>query len=188
MTLDKNNLYSQMLYVGLVCEKGNIYQKFWRFRYRKRLILQSKIWDQILNIMTEDVFNETDKILLENITKVIKDDDQLYKYYNVPLSIIGQIRENSYSDINSTHIAVKEREIIDLMKELNGELLANTKKIFVNKRLVHNILDSMHNLPRVFLPSNQSNYRKIDINDAIDYSFNSMNNQLKNKYSRYRKR
>ena len=81
--------------------------------------------------------------------------------------------------------------IINFMNDLVTELADLLKhKLFVDKKRVHLIIRTLHNLPRYFLDNSKTFIHDlkdmaIDFRSAIDYSFGNMNQEMKARYEKY---
>jgi hypothetical protein len=62
--LRKINIYGEILYVGLVAEKGRVFSELWKYNYRKTLKLHVGLWQRILNRMTDNDYTKEDEQLL----------------------------------------------------------------------------------------------------------------------------
>lgn len=191
MSLGKNNIYAQILYRGFVCEKGRVYSRLWKYSYRSILELQVDLWKKILSRMADNTYTKEDSDLLKYFIKLCGDKKEIGEFYNIHADFLSEIEKSIDSSIGKVSNCNEEIIIINFMNDLVTELADLLKhKLFVDKKRVHLIIRTLHNLPRYFLDNSKTFIHDlkdmaIDFRSAIDYSFGNMNQEMKARYEKY---
>jgi hypothetical protein len=193
--MDKNCLYSQILYLGFVSEKNRVFKKLWNQKLKKILLIELKLWSEIIHLMKTNDFSEKDEVFINYFIEICNRYSELKKYYNIVFDNINAYKQKDYMNIKSNIYSKKNEIIIGLMEDLIHELkvILNKRFSFKVKKQLYEILSSLHNLPRFFLEERTSNlqepmiYAGISFKDALEYSFLSMGNELNEKYIFYKK-
>ncbi len=79
-----------------------------------------------------------------------------------------------------------------LMSRLFMDLIVEINKTRIQKRRVYDLLCALHNLPRVYLGKNNETLCELMLEgileqDAIEYAFNNMSLDMKEKYKQFQK-
>ena len=191
MSLGKNNIYAQILYRGFVCEKGRVYSRLWKYSYRSILELQVDLWKKVLSRMADNTYTKEDSDLLKHFIKLCEDKKEIGEFYNIHADFLSEIEKSIDSSIGKVSNCNEEIIIINFMNDLVTELADLLKhKLFVDKKGVHLIIRTLHNLPRYFLDNSKTFIHDlkdmaIDFRSAIDYSFGNMNQEMKARYEKY---
>lgn len=169
------NVIGELLYIGIVAEKGRCYGIRWKFGYKKTLrshIIALYELQKSLQLTDEQsVRTEIEKFIV-----MCNENYEIGKFYNLTEKKIGRL-----------YIGVNNIVINQLMAQLFYDLIIAIKKTYINKRKVYDLLCALHNLPRVYLGKNKEtlcDLRKeaISEQDAIKYTFNNMSLDMKKKY------
>ncbi|MBP1903782.1 hypothetical protein J2Z32_000394 [Paenibacillus turicensis] len=188
----KNNIYGEILYIGLVAEKGRVFNEIWKYNYRKTLKLHVSMWQKILMRMCDTAYNNEDEQLLREFFELCKKRKDIGKYYNTLIesfSEIEQIITTCTENVDNTH---EETVIISLMNDLFLELTELLKpKLIVDRKKIHLVIRVLHNLPRFFLQNPQTYIYGLknvasSFYDVIEYSFGNMDQDMKDRYFKYK--
>lgn len=155
---------AEILYIGSVAEKGRCCGVRWTGKYKRVLKLHVFELRRIFSVFS-DVSSIDD--VLKEFRMICEKEYEIGKFY----STITWHESNQWSDIQEIF-----PEILQLMKKILDELGSELDKIFVNKRKVYNLLNCLHNLPRVFFDENEETlcnmkYRPITEKEALEYTF-----------------
>jgi hypothetical protein len=159
---------AEIIYIGLVAEKGRCYSTRWTNKYRKVIKLHISGLRKILYLFLDD--SNIDNVL-EEFRKICENETEIGKFY---VNIAW--REGvEWSDIKESHPKIL-RYMIQVLEEVDLEV----NKIFVNKKKVYILLNTLHNLPRVFFDENEETlcnmrYSPISEDEALEYAVANMN-------------
>ena len=177
------DVIGELLYIGIVAEKGRCYGKMWNVRYRKILKSHIEILSELLNSMFKDKI-EINELMIKFI-KVCSRNTEIGKFYKFSDSIKKQLdsKEIDWKRGESNYIEVDKLMIL-LMEELLGEV----NKFILNNRRIYYLLNVLHNLPRVYLGKKKETMCRIRQNsisekDALLYAFQNMNASDKERFS-----
>ena len=169
------DIIGELLYIGIVAEKGRCYGVRWKFGYKKTIkkhIIALNELQKCLQLDNKDVVRST----IENFIVLCEKNYEIGKFYNFSIKKLEKvdIGEN-YKKIN----LLIDKLFLDLLTELN--------KTYINKKKVYVLLCALHNLPRVYLGKNKKtlcnlNQEGISEQDAIKYSFSNMDSVMIKKY------
>ena len=177
--MNKQDILGELIYIGVVAEKGRCYGPKWKKGYkntlRKHLTLLYKL--SLLLYSKENNINEGLAECLELITS----DSEINKFYNINRElkdkiILGKIHLGNNND---------HRKIVNpIICKLLEMALETIKPIIVNKRRIYTILNSLHNLPRVYLGYEKSSLcglhqKEITIEDALTYANDNADDKIK---------
>lgn len=189
--LGKNNIYAQILYRGFVCEKGRVYSQLWKYSYRSILELQVDLWKKILSRMADNTYTDEDSDLLKYFIKLCRDKKEIGEFYNIQADFLSEIEKSIDSSMKKVGNCNEGIIIINFMNDLVTELADLLKhKLFVDRKRIHLIIRTLHNLPRYFLDNSKTFIHDlkdmaIDFRSAIDYSFGNMDQEMKARYEKY---
>lgn len=172
------NVIGELLYIGIVAEKGRCYEAIWKFGYKKtvrRHIIALNELQKCLLINDKQLVNAE----IEKFIAMCDENYEIGKFYHFSCKEIGELRFG----INS--IVVNQ-----LMAQLFLDLMKEIKKTFIQKRKVYDLLCALHNLPRVYLGKDKETLCKlmqdaISEQDAIKYAFDNMSLDMKKKYQEF---
>lgn len=169
------NVIGELLYIGIVAEKGRCYGIRWKFGYKK--ILRRHIL--ALNELQKCLFL-TDKQLINTVIEqfivICNQEYEIGKFYNF-----------SNIELEELHIGLNSMIVNQLMNQLFVDLISEINKTFIKKRNVYDLLCALHNLPRVYLGKDNETLcglmqEAISEQDAIEYAFDNMSLDMKKKY------
>lgn len=169
------NVIGELLYIGIVAEKGRCYGIRWKFGYKKilrRHILALNELQKCLLLADEQLVNT----VIEKFIALCNQNREIGKFYNFSDKEIGEL-----------HIGIDCIVVNQLMNQLFLDLITEIKKTFIKKRKVYDLLCALHNLPRVYLGKDNETLcglmqEAISEQDAIEYSFDNMSLDMKKKY------
>jgi len=169
------NVIGELLYIGIIVEKGRCYGTKWKFGYkktlRKHIIALNELQQCLFSTNTRTV-----KSAIENFITMCNENDEIGKFYNF-----------SDKNVSELQVGINSPVVNHLMNQLFFDLIAETKKICIRKRKVYDLLCALHNLPRVYLGKDKETLcglaqEAISEQDALEYAFNNMNFHMKHKY------
>jgi len=191
--MSKNNFYAEILYVGLVAEKGRAFSELKKFNYRKSLRLHVALWKRILIRMQEIEYTDEDEQLFKHIIEFCKSRKEIGKYYLPKINLISENEQQIKSEIEKTSNNEEDLVILNFMNDLMSELVELLKpKIFINRKAVYFTIRALHNLPRFFLNNPCTYIFELQnvfasFQEVIEYSFGNMDLEMKNRYLKYKK-
>lgn len=169
------NVIGELLYIGLVAEKGRCYGGRWKVGYKK--ILRRHII--ALNELQKCFYlkNESDiYTTIEDFIRICDDNYEIGKFYQfVNKSFKSMEWNKSYDKIN------------EWINELFQDLLLEIRKPCISKKNVYVLLCALHNLPRVYLGKDKETLcelrqEAISEQDAVKYAIENMSSTMKKKY------
>lgn len=174
------DIIGELLYIGIVAEKGRCYGMRWKFGYKrilKRHIIALSQLQKCLKISDKELSCS----IINDFFVICEKNSEIAKFYNFSVKKIDELMlGKSYEKINQ------------FMNELFCDLLKEINKPNINKRKVYDLLCALHNLPRVYLGSEKETLcnlkqQAISEEDAIKYTFDNLDTSLRNKYKSYNK-
>lgn len=190
MTMEKNSVFGEILYIGFVFEKGRCKSGgIWKNSYIRNLKKHIKLLEKVVECMQKQFEIEEDNILLRKVCHEIQTDKVLKKYYPFnkvinKINICETLITNCQED--NQHI-----EIINLMLKLIEDILVELDKgLRKDKEKITRMIFSLHNLPRVYLSKNENTLCLLEQNgitpeEAFEYSKLSMDENLLLKYKHF---
>ena len=172
------NVIGELLYIGLVAEKGRCYGRRWRFGY-KRIIYKHVA---ALNELQKYLLLTDEKAVyaaIENFISVCKENSEIGKFYDF-----------SNKEICDLQVGINSIVVNRLMDQLFLDLMIEIKKTYIQNRKVYDLLCALHNLPRVYLGKDKETLcglkqEAISEQDAIEYAFDNMSIDMKKKYQHF---
>ena len=169
------DVIGELLYIGIVAEKGRCYEKGWRFGYKRIIYKHVAALNELQKclLLTDE---KSVNAAIGNFITVCKENSEIGKFYNF-----------SDQEISELHIGINSIVVNRLMDRLFLDLLTEIRKTYIRKREVYDLLCALHNLPRVYLGKNKETLCRlkqeaISEQDAIEYAFDNMNTDMKKKY------
>lgn len=174
------DVIGELLYIGIVAEKGRCYGTHWKYGYKKTLfnhVVELYKLEQCLSSPNLDAISS-----INSFIKFCESNPEIGKFYNFSYcSIVKlEIREenDSFDKVNKL---IKEL-FVDLIKEMN--------RMFIRKKEIYDFLSSLHNLLRIYLGFDKDTLcdlrqPAISEEDAVKYAFQNMNEMMKIKYQKY---
>lgn len=173
------DVIGELLYIGIVAEKGRCYGVRWKFGYKK--ILKKHIWG-LAELQKCLQSSDSDAVLIiNNFVRLCNSNKEIGKLY-------------FFSDKEDNVLNIKKdgknfNRINKLMDALFADLKIEIDRPFIHKRKVYDLLCALHNLPRVYLGENKNTLcelkqQAICEEDAIKYSFQNMNDDMQVKYQK----
>lgn len=169
------DIIGELLYIGIVAEKGRCYGVNWKLGYKK--ILRKHII--ALNELQRCLHSNDEKMLHSTIESFIVLCEENYE--------IGKFYKFSNKHPNKFYIGKSYKKVNRLIDRLFIDLLTEINKVCINKRKVYDLLCALHNLPKVYLGRNKEtlcNLKQESVSeyDAIKYTFCNMNSSMIKKY------
>ena len=169
------NIIGELLYIGIVAEKGRCYKKVWRFGYKRILYKHVAALNELQKCLSSSD-EKLVKSVIEDFISLCNKNYEIGKFYNFSDKEIGEL-----------HIGINSRVVDQIMDGLFLDLITEIQKKFIQKRKVYDLLRALHNLPRVYLVNNRDTLCELMQNpiseqDAIKYAFDNMDLSMKNKY------
>lgn len=177
----KQDVIGELLYIGFVAEKGRCGGR-WKIGYKKTLKNHLFALSKLLETMADKKANMNSAI--KDFYKIGIDDPQIRKFYSISRDMLSQIENdkiiweegiNEFSKVNY------------LMMLLMNDAINEINSTFTSRRKIHNIIRSLHNLPRVYLGNGKKtlcelNQIEITQEEALQYTFQNMSEIHKRKY------
>ena len=181
--MEKNAVFGELLYVGLVFEKGRCRSSgIWKRSYSKSLKKHIGLLREIAKCMQKEFDIENDNYLLRKVYNEIQCDDILKKFY--PFNVaIDEVSKKNYL-ITVCNNNNKHMKIIELMIKLFENILFELDKGFKkDKDKISRLVFALHNLPRVYLSKEECTLCMlgqdgINLDMALEYSKMSMNEEV----------
>ncbi len=170
-----HDVIGELLYIGIVAERGRCYGKCWKFGYKKTLRRHVIELNKLQKCLQSDD-KEFVKAVIEEFISVCNDNPEIGKFYNFQTNQVDKLYVG------------KGNIIIDrFIKELFLELTTEINRPIIFKKKVYYILCALHNLPRIYLGKDKAtlcnlNQEGILERDAIRYSLENMTVDMKKKY------
>lgn len=169
------NVIGELLYIGIIAEKGRCYGTRWKFGY-KRTLRRHII---ALNELQKCLQSHDEKVVytvIEKFVEVCNENHEIGKFYNFSNKQIGEI-----------YLGKSNKIVNQLINEIFLGLLTEIKKPCIRKRKVYDLLCVLHNLPRVYLGKDKETLcelkqEAISEQEAIEYAFDNMSSDMKKKY------
>lgn len=169
------DIIGELLYIGLVAEKGRCYGVRWQFGYKRNLkkhILALNELQMCLQLKNEKKSHDT----IKKFIVMCGENREIGKFYKF-----------SDKQIDEARLGISYDKVERLINELFLDLVTELQKPYIHKRKVYDLLCALHNLPRVYLGRDKEticDLKQLGISeeDAIKYSFDNMNTSLKEKY------
>lgn len=173
------SVIGELLYIGIVAEKGRCYERRWKLGYKKTLykhIVALNELQKCLLLTDESIVNT----VIEKFIAVCKENSEIGKFYNFSDKVTGEL-----------HVGINYIAVNHLINQLFLDLIIEMKKTCIRKRKVYGLLCALHNLPRVYLGKDKETLcglmqEAISEQDAIEYAFDNMNADMKKKYQHLR--
>ena len=188
--MEKNSVFGELLYVGLVFEKGRCKSNgIWKHSYIKNLKKHIELLKRIAKCMQGQFSLEEDNLLLMEVCHEIQYDRELKKYY--PFSIVFDGTNINKALITDCKDENKHIEIIDLiiklLEDVSYELDKGLRK---DKEKISRMIFSLHNLPRVYLSKEENTLCSlgqagITSDEALEYSKLSMDESMLSSYKHF---
>lgn len=169
------NVIGELLYIGIVAEKGRCYGTRWKFGYKKilrRHIVALNELQRCLQLLDEKDAQNT-------IKQFIVFCDENYE--------IGKFYNFCNRQINEMNVGKNYKEVNQLINAMFLDLLTEIKKPYIKKRKVYDLLCALHNLPRVYLGKDKETLcelkqENISEQEAIEYAIANMSSDMRNEY------
>lgn len=172
------NVIGELLYIGIVAEKGRCYGTRWKFGYKKTLRRHIIALNE-LQMCLQSMDGKSVHTVIEKFIAVCNENNEIGKFYNFSnKTICDMYVGKSYNNVNQ------------LLNAMFFDLLREIKKPYIRKRKVYDLLCALHNLPRVYLGKDKETLCELKQNaiseqDAIEYAFDNMSFDMKEKYQKF---
>lgn len=183
--MDKNIIYSEILYLGFVFEKGRISKKKWNFIYKKHLRRQIALWNKAVMLMNNVQMTAEDVSFCKNFIKLCEYSNEFKKIYSCTYPRLKEYEKINFNGVTFVQDdSTESKVLITLMHDLIGEsaALLAVKKFCTPVKEIYVLLNTLHNIPRFFGDQPMDGKNKIDFKVTIEYTFSNMDNKLRSKY------
>lgn len=165
----------ELLYIGIVAEKGRCFGKKWSLRYRKILKCHIKILSELLDSMIKN-HTEVDSTIAKFV-EICDNNVEIGKFYKISDDVKNQLYEKS---IKWERGKCNYYKVDKLMQLIMKDLLGEVNKFIIKKQNIYYLLNVLHNLPRVYLGERKNSICElsqtgISEEDALLYTFQIMN-------------
>lgn len=176
-------ILAEILYVGFCFEKGRVYTNYLKPWYKKKLKSQVEIWVKLISIIDKPKLEREDYIIIEELKKMSR--SYGFKHYDAYISSIdfssldNVLQTNPFSDRQKELIKFIMVLLQDLQKVLKG---------YCKRKEVFFLLRTLHNLPKALFTEDElinKSQRALCCDDAINYAFSNMSDEMKLKYKQY---
>lgn len=169
------DVIGELLYIGIVAEKGRCYGIRWNGKYKRILKKHIFLLNGLLELISEEDVTKIESYINKFMYQC-KNNEQIGKFYQFKVI-------NNYK---LTH-GLCYTEINNMMKILFYDLMHEMKKMFVSKIKIYYLLCALHNLPRVYLGKNKDtlcciNQNVVTKEEAFEYTYQNMTVELRKKY------
>lgn len=169
------NVIGELLYIGIVAEKGRCYGTRWKLGYKKVLRTHIVELNELQKCLQKNDEKEA-KIVVEKFITTCDANYEIGKFYNF-----------SSKQIEKMYVGKSSIIVNQLMDKIFVDLITEIKKPYIQKKKVYDLLCVLHNLPRVYLGKNKEtlcelNQETISEQDALAYAFDNMSLEMKRKY------
>ena len=190
--MEKNAILGEILYIGLVFEKGRCNASgIWKRTYIQNLSKHIRLLKEVSECMKNSFQIVEDNILLKKVCNEILDDENLKKHY--PFCGFEEVIKSNEKIITECREENKCNEIVDFINQLLGDILLELGKgIRKDKQKIIKMIFSAHNLPRVYLSKDISTLclmgrYGIGPEEALKYAKLSMDEGMMIKYNSFLK-
>jgi hypothetical protein len=184
--MDKNTIYSEILYLGFVFEKGRISKKKWSLIYKKHLGKQIVLWNKAISLMNDVQMTEEDVFFFKNFIEFCECSNEVKNIYSCTYPRIKEYEKINFADVTSVQDhSAESKVLIKLMNDMICEIdtLLALNKLFTPVKEIYILLNALHNIPRFFRDQPIDGKNKIDFKMTIEYTLSNMNDQRRSKYS-----
>lgn len=184
--MDKNTIYSEILYLGFVFEKGRISKKKWSLIYKKHLGKQIVLWNKAISLMNDVQMTEEDVSFFKNFIEFCECSNEFKNIYSCTYQRIKEYGKINFADVTSVQDhSAESKVLIKLMNDMICEIdtLLALNKLFTPVKEIYILLNALHNIPRFFRDQPIDGKNKIDFKMTIEYTLSNMNDQRRSKYS-----
>ena len=184
--MDKNAIYSEILNLGFVFEKGRISKKKWSLIYKKHLGKQIVLWNKAVSLMNDVQMTEEDVSFFKNFIEFCECSNEFKNIYSCTYPRIKEYEKLNFAGVNSLHdYGVESNVLIKLINDMICEIdtLLALNKFFAPVKEIYKLLNALHNIPRFFGDQPMGGKNKTDFKTTIEYTLSNMNDQLRSKYS-----
>lgn len=189
--MEKYTTLSELLYVGLVFEKGRCKSSgIWKRTYRKSLIEHIELLHKIAVCLETESSLEDVNSALQEVLNQIESNSILKQHYPITNQSIMLWKKGeqiiTYAEEPNEGISISNL-MVQLLEDILIEL---NKNVFMNKKKVSMLITSLHNLPRVYMDSDYETLvnltmNGISIGEAIEYMKLSLYNDTKIRYQQF---
>lgn len=150
MQMDKQFFLGEALYRLSVYEKGRCTpgKLWWKKKYVTQLVNSIGFMSEMIQSLSDENITSRD---YEMVKKIVENKELFY--FNETL--LNQLKENNYS-LSSIHNLSSYKEVNQLMSSIIEQLNYTVKSLNKkNKQKIWYLLQALHNLPKVYLRSQQ---------------------------------
>lgn len=188
-SMEKNSVFGEILYVGLVFEKTRCKSSgLWKRSYVRNLYKHIDLLKKVAYCLQEPFSIEKDNGVLKEVCLKIKNDIKLKNYYPIREGFSENMHKDIITDCDEN---LSNPIIIEFVIRMLEDLSAELKKGFhKDKEKICKLIFSLHNLPRVYLRKNNTTLCMlcqdgITTDLAITYSKLCMDEEMKRKYENF---
>lgn len=177
--MDIQEIIAEIIYIGIVAEKGRCYNAYWSFAYKKTLKLHIKSLYKLSLLLDKPSLDAVSAV--NEFISLSSSHPEISRFYSF------QKERIFVTDITISH--KKFRRAFCVLKILFSDLLDELNKCLPNKEKVYYMLNALHNLPRVYFNGGKSlcgiSKCHINENEALTYSFLDLNSTLRQNYKEF---
>ncbi len=169
------DIIGELLYIGIVAEKGRCYGQMWKRGYKN-----------VLKTHLSKLYKLQKCLQMDNSKQIIVTINDFMLTCN-EIKEIGRFYHFVNESIDRVCFGTNIPKVDMLMDDLFEELMREMNKIFLNKKRIYSLLNVMHNLPRVYLGEHKQTlcqYEHMEISEqlALEYAYANMEDEMKKKY------
>lgn len=190
--MDKISVFGELLYIGLVAEKGRCKSKgIWKYGYKRNLYIHMTMLCKICECIQEETVSDKDSIILREFLKFWKTESDIRRFYPIKPQALEELMLKEFEIFEAFDKKKYNGSISRLMSAMIKDVLELLDKgIFVNKSKISMLLKALHNLPRYYLGRNihtlcELSQPSIEYEEAIEYSLQNMDEEARQKYQVY---
>lgn len=178
--LNWQNVMAELLYIGIVAEKGRCYRFIWKCGYKKTLKKHINALHSLQRSLQSDEIRQKKEAVNRFVT-VCRQNKEFGKYYDNAFKVLHVCKiEEPFSE----HYLKTDK----LLDALFSDLLEECNQPFSSHKKVYSLLCALHNLPRVYFDTNKQGLSgermPITEGEALEYAYDNMDDSLKSKYKK----
>ena len=173
--MNVHDTIGELLFIGIVAEKGRCYSSLKKFGYRKLIRKHIGILNKLqLCLRSSDLDASSD--IVKKFMDLCKNEPNIGRFYKF-----------TREDYIFTDVGTSYDKIDVLINGLFQDLIQELDKEHIDNEMVHMLLCALHNLPRVYLGKDKEtlcNIKQPSITEqeAIRYAATYMTSTMRDKY------
>ena len=178
--LNWQNVMAELLYIGIVAEKGRCYRLIWKCGYRKNLKTHVNALYSLQRSLQSDEIRQK-KEAVNRFVDTCRQNREFGKYYDNAFKMLNACKIEE----TSSERYLKTDELLDA---LFSDLWKECNQPFPSHKKIYYLLCALHNLPRVYFDANKQGLSgermPIAEEEALEYAYDNMDDGLKRKYKK----